>query len=164
MNSDTWGPLLGVVVGAVLGGGAQIVDSHLSGRRGRKDARREIRRATYVELLRACSQLNNDVVIVRHFQGDAGRGFPDLVASVNAVRNAQAELVLVAPEDTERAGEVMINLYMKQTDTDSDDLRTKAGVARDLFVTYAQRDLGYGPGFRRETLKERWRKQRKKDA
>lgn len=155
MDAQTLGPLVGVVIGAVLGGGAQIVDSHLSARRNRKNAQREVRRSVYVELIRICSQVNQDAVAMHIIKGD-NREFMAMLASLTALQSARAELSLVAPADTDKAGQVMADLHLDLGAKvgDSDDVRKKIVVARDLFLTYAQRDLDYGEGLRQPTPKK----------
>jgi len=166
MGVETWGALIGVVVGAVLGGGAQIVDSHLSGRRTNAATKREVRRSVYVEFLRACSQLHSDAIIVRSAGSEAGRNFADLLDSVGALQSAMAELSLVSPKDTEEAAQVTTGLHIdlagkNLADESTNPLRVKAVTARDMFVLFAQRDLGFGD-FRRPSLKERLRTWRSK--
>lgn len=52
-----WGPLIGVVIGAILGALGQVVASNLSHRRQLENERREWRRSSYVLALEAVTQM-----------------------------------------------------------------------------------------------------------
>src|SRR4051812_11229318 len=57
MNAEVWA-LAGVIVGAVLGGGAQIVADSMRAKRDRRQWVNEHRRQAYLDLLGAIEELN----------------------------------------------------------------------------------------------------------
>lgn len=61
MNTEVWA-LAGVVVGAILGGGAQILNEAIRYRHERRDRLRVTREQAYVDLLNLCDQLQHGLI------------------------------------------------------------------------------------------------------
>lgn len=112
MNKEVWA-IVGVIVGAVVGGGAQVFTQYLQAKTTRKDALLLHRREAYYSFLAAARQFQG---VALRFVMVSGRHGDDAVApkSVSTevfegeanLMDASARLQVVAPDDTWKAARV----------------------------------------------------------
>jgi hypothetical protein len=137
MTNEEWA-LVGVGVGAVLGGVAQILNSWLQAFLGRRSALRAERRDAYVEFL---TILESVALNLERHQESGWSESPELASEVKEqLWRLAARISLLAPRSTSMAAE---RLYEALEDLDADALLDKGHrslVGRFLFR--ARRDMG----------------------
>jgi hypothetical protein len=140
VSNQEW-TLVGVAMGAILGGGAQILNAWLQSLRERKTTLREERRAIYTNLVAAISDY---AIVWGNFRARKQVGIePDdrptdalgarVISATSAVR-------LVAPEDTATAAMQWQATILQMSYTDSPE-NGFPDAAQD-FHRLARRDLG----------------------
>jgi hypothetical protein len=147
VSSQVW-TIVGVVIGAILGGGAQIVNARLKDSRMTSPNLREERRRAYVGMVGTAMQVELTIStppekLSSNWRIDIrGPGKRTLRTELAAVQKAQAQVQLVAPNDTAKAAKTLWRRTLAMMTTESvtqDDLEVT-----DL-MTLAQRDLNITP-------------------
>ncbi len=145
--------MAGVVVGALLGGVAQIIADWLRGRRERQHYIRDTRRAAYAELVAADTDAWNRIELaVRLKDVQATQpGDRELVRTMvlesrqasTRLNAAVANVGLVAPTDTWKAATALMRVVAPSAvNFDDREARAKHQAARQRFLDLAHRDLG----------------------
>lgn len=149
MSVQAWA-LVGVAIGAVLGGLAQIVADWLRSRREATNRTREVRREAYTELLAAESHGFNDLnmafIFAKTKEVSLDQSLPPLIAGRAAqarLNAAVAQVALVGPKDTRNAAADLMSASSAQA-TRVEVEGNSVQEARDRFVALAKRDLGIG--------------------
>lgn len=140
MSSQVWA-LAGVVVGAILGGLAQIVNGWIVGKRDHLATLRQERMRAYAAFMAAVEACTNERVALDRILGTEERrgGLPQLdayKASLQRVYEALGWIFIVAPLDTTAAASQtseFLGLPSKERPDTNPDAQ---------FITLAKRDLG----------------------
>lgn len=135
VSAEAWA-LLGVVIGALLGGAAQVVAGHLRSKYEREHAVREQRQSAYSWLIQT---VHESGVALASLQPDEPRPL-DAFTGLGA---ALAHVHLVAPQDTYEAAFTLYNAAASEWGVDPRGGEPlPPSVAMNKFLSFAQRDLG----------------------
>jgi hypothetical protein len=153
MSSETWA-LVGVIVGALLGGTAQVVADWLRQRHERRSAARTDRREAYTEFLAAATTALAPVAASREaFQAENEEGKTAaleqaesvLVSSARQALDrlsvAAARVDLVGPEDTHAAAMSVMSAVLAYMVKDEEGMVESLADAHREFSRLAKRDL-----------------------
>lgn len=138
VSNEVWA-LAGVIVGAILGGGAQILAGWLQRRHERAAFTRQCRREAYANMLGALLRVRLDEVWAGPLMQkliQQGMKVPTVADNFVALMAALAEVSLVAPMDTTRAASLALTSTLDSAAKGTE----KKGL--DEFTTFAKRDLG----------------------
>lgn len=146
MSGEVWA-IVGVVVGAVLGGGAQIVADRLNRAEARRQRQRDLQHAAYVDLLAAVmeslqvtaayqrARANPEASDYAITHGDAS------LAAMQRLQVAHSSTEVVAPPATRDAAYKLVDAAMDYfVNAKWEDASTAS--ERAIFVQLAKRDLG----------------------
>jgi hypothetical protein len=148
--ASTWGPLLGVVVGAILGGASQVVAGRIQRRDERERETREIKRAVYSTFLRAFNSYHaklmetEAVLTSRKSRDEAPDDLGDALIALNAA------YFDVQIEGSSRVREIARRMWQTSArflkaieagDTDTHHFDHDLGEFQKLLISAARRDL-----------------------
>lgn len=114
-----WFTVIGVIVGAIVGGGAQIVANLLTRGESRRHHRNEVRREAYSELLTAA---NEYAVTVVHNLNSPTMTL-DVLNEQGRLLSARFSVAIAAPEDTAEAAKKYVSKLFAIKDQQSQRAR-----------------------------------------
>ena len=155
MNAE-WVGLVGVVVGAVLGGASQIVADGIRRRDERKRTLRDERRAAYLEFLAAVPRSMGTFQqmgtrFTEAFSSGAEsvkiENSESMTDSLTRLMLAVSAVELVAPADTLGAARMLqgnLMMFMVPRVADANEVVDRVVKSQAEFTELAKRDLGLG--------------------
>jgi gas vesicle protein len=141
VSGETWA-LVGVVVGAILGGASQLLNDILKARRESHSKRAAIRRDVYARFIVTASESGTAMSnMQRGGETPAGDSLiTEALARNDAALAALAEVRIVAPDDTYEAAEEWAAWSIPDMAQPSPRTYENRTTARDKFLALAKRD------------------------
>ncbi|MBZ5736927.1 hypothetical protein [Nocardioides mangrovi] len=146
MSAQAWA-LVGVALGAVLGGGAQIVANLVQDKAARKKRQKEVWHAAYSALM---SSVMDVITATEHLRSDFHSGLKvttehqqRMLGAQQRLMVADADVRLVAPRDTAEAARAVVLHLGASMNNLSDRAKDEATHVDQIeaFVALAKRDL-----------------------